>query len=606
MTPIATTSGAATDTVRPSGQQAARCKTVVLLTFLAVAGVILLRHFMFGADYVGLDNDDTMRLVQVRDLLAGQAWFDTTQLRLGLEGGTVMHWSRLVDLPIANLVAFFSAFADRETAEAIALTVWPLVTMLVLLAAIARVAAILGDEHCVFAAMLLTGIFAATSHRFAPGAIDHHNVQLALLAVGLIGLARPACPRSAGLSGAGLALAIAIGAETVPIVAAMCGAYALIWLRHGSEMRQGAVTFALSLSLTLTAAFYATVAPADYGRVVCDGFSTGFYAIGVFGGGTLFALAVTLSGRSFTARLVGCGCAALAIAAAILLVAPQCVADPLAGLDPMLRTMWLDHVGEAQSIAAMWSTSPAMIAGHYLVPIIALAIALRAAWRDDARQFHLVSALLVAAALAIALVQVRGAVFAALFAIPVLALVAGRARARLRASPRSLRAAAAFCLSIVLAAPASWALAGNLIGSSLRGKSISGPATADSAKGCRSQAQMAALADAPTGVVSAVSNIGDDILRHTEHRVLSAPYHRNQAGMLTQLHIATEGPQTAQAFLNGAGVTLVVFCPGDPETRQIIRAAPDGLYASLARGDVPDYLAPVPGGNGAMTIYRVR
>ena len=35
----------------------------------------------------GLDNDSVMRLVTVRDLIAGQSWFDTTQYRMGLAGG---------------------------------------------------------------------------------------------------------------------------------------------------------------------------------------------------------------------------------------------------------------------------------------------------------------------------------------------------------------------------------------------------------------------------------------------------------------------------------------------------------------------------------------
>ena len=48
-----------------------------------------------------LSTDDAMRLVEVRDLLAGQGWFDLTQYRLSPPGGVAMHWSRLVDVPLA-------------------------------------------------------------------------------------------------------------------------------------------------------------------------------------------------------------------------------------------------------------------------------------------------------------------------------------------------------------------------------------------------------------------------------------------------------------------------------------------------------------------------
>lgn len=57
-----------------------------------------------------IGNDDAMRLVQVRDLLAGQSWFDVTQYRLGLETGTPMHCSRLIDLPIDVTIYALATF----------------------------------------------------------------------------------------------------------------------------------------------------------------------------------------------------------------------------------------------------------------------------------------------------------------------------------------------------------------------------------------------------------------------------------------------------------------------------------------------------------------
>ena len=95
-----------------------------------VAQLVIHRHL---ADYVGPDNDDAMRLVEVRDFLAGQGWFDMMQYRLGLDGGTLMHWSRFIDLPIASLILFFRMFFSPEGAEAAALTVWPLMLVLPLM-----------------------------------------------------------------------------------------------------------------------------------------------------------------------------------------------------------------------------------------------------------------------------------------------------------------------------------------------------------------------------------------------------------------------------------------------------------------------------------------
>ena len=56
-----------------------------ILTILILAGL----NLPGARDYVGVDNDDVMRLVQVRDFLGGQSWFDLMQYRLGLPGGTL-------------------------------------------------------------------------------------------------------------------------------------------------------------------------------------------------------------------------------------------------------------------------------------------------------------------------------------------------------------------------------------------------------------------------------------------------------------------------------------------------------------------------------------
>src|SRR5437763_854664 len=51
---------------------------------------------------VFLDTDDAMRMVQVRDLMAGQGWFDMIAHRLDPPDGLLMHWSRVVDVPLVG------------------------------------------------------------------------------------------------------------------------------------------------------------------------------------------------------------------------------------------------------------------------------------------------------------------------------------------------------------------------------------------------------------------------------------------------------------------------------------------------------------------------
>jgi hypothetical protein len=59
------------------------------------------------------DTDDNLRMMQVRDLMRGQDWYDLRQYRLNPPFGADIHWSRLVDLPIAGHQARAGA-ADRR------------------------------------------------------------------------------------------------------------------------------------------------------------------------------------------------------------------------------------------------------------------------------------------------------------------------------------------------------------------------------------------------------------------------------------------------------------------------------------------------------------
>src|SRR5437660_126322 len=88
-----------------------------LIVGLALTWPRLLAVWQTGAFF---DTDDAMRMVQVRDLMAGQGWFDVTAHRLDPPGGLLMHWSRIVDVPLVALIGFFRQFATADAAERLA------------------------------------------------------------------------------------------------------------------------------------------------------------------------------------------------------------------------------------------------------------------------------------------------------------------------------------------------------------------------------------------------------------------------------------------------------------------------------------------------------
>src|SRR5580765_58080 len=76
------------------------------------------------ADWLG-DTDDAVRLVSVRELIAGAPWFDTTLPRIGAPEPLVSHWSRLIDLPLAAMIGVLSPLLGPDRAELATRIVWP-------------------------------------------------------------------------------------------------------------------------------------------------------------------------------------------------------------------------------------------------------------------------------------------------------------------------------------------------------------------------------------------------------------------------------------------------------------------------------------------------
>src|SRR6187431_1984928 len=101
---------------------------VTMLAFVAiVAAAFAARTFInSGTAPLIADTDDAMRLVTARDLLGGQGWFDNVQHRMNTPYGAELHWSRLLDLPIAGLLLLFGPIVGPAAATTLAAYVWPL------------------------------------------------------------------------------------------------------------------------------------------------------------------------------------------------------------------------------------------------------------------------------------------------------------------------------------------------------------------------------------------------------------------------------------------------------------------------------------------------
>lgn len=576
-----------------------------LLTWLVFIIIASLSFLRFSTDYLGPDNDDVMRLVQVRDWLGGQEWFDLTQYRLGPEGGTLMHWSRLVDLPIAGLIGFFSMFFAVETAEMIAVYMWPLITAIpVILSFILCVRALAGPQGVAVGAIASIAFLVGVG-KFNPGAIDHHNIQLSIYALLIFIVIEPSRSRKLHILGGFLcAFAIAIGAETTPLIAVICAIIALAWAWNGGKTyRRPTRAFGLSMAFSLTLLFFITVPAARYTEVVCDTLSLGYYALGVAGSGLLFLAAATLSYKSRLMRfasLGGIGAITLVLAKVI---APECLQSPLANLDPLLVELWLSNVTEAQSFVAQWQAKPWSIFGFYAVPIMAIMFCIYQLNSGEHKEAYLKLLFIILVAFAISLIQTRGSVFANLAAMIPMAVFVSQLRMQNRADPKNTRLAISFILVSFLSMPIIWAAIGGSISKLTDPKAMenegiqlisqTGDSHEDEDNMCKTREALMPLNELPTGVVVAPSNLGASILRYTQHRVLSAPYHRNQFGMLAEIKASISSNEEARKILNNANATILVFCGADPQVSISKQKANTGFYAKLSNGEIPKFLNPL-------------
>ena len=585
----------------------------VLICWLLLVAILAVTFLRFGTDYVGSDNDDVLRLVQIRDFLSGQSWFDLTQYRLGLDGGTLMHWSRLVDAPIAFLIVVFSNFTTNENAEAAALFVWPLLMALPVVYGLAfAVRGITNHKNGAIIGAVAAIIFIFGTGKFKPGAIDHHNVQLAIFAIIIAILLHRSYPWIAYIFAGFLsALALAIGAETTPLIAAVCAIIAITWAWHGGKtLRRPTRVFSLSMGFSLTVIYFGTTPPHLYGQVVCDTLSMGFYALGITGSAGLFFASALVSYHSRIVRFGALAVIGVAVIAVALIVAPHCLQSPLAELDPFLVKMWLNNVTEAQSISKLLQTNPWSALGYYMVPMLAIILCITKIIVKDQVELYLKILFLLILAIFISALQVRAMIFSNLIAMIPMAAMVANLRTQTNADPKNQKLALKFLIAALVSLPLVWTLIG-LGFSSVFSNEVNNSSADESKKtaqlACRTPEAFQALANEPKGVVSSPSNFGASILRFTHHRAIAAPYHRNQAGLLAEIRSSLADPAEAVAILKDANVTHIAFCKSDPQISLSIREAKNGLYANLAKGEIPQYLELIDEtAQNALQIYRVR
>jgi hypothetical protein len=568
---------------------------LILLAAIAVGLVQVLGPHWTRVMAWGLnDNDDAMRVLQVRDWLGGQAWFDLTQHRLNPPSGGDMHWSRIADLPLATLMAPMMAAFGTELGAKYA-TFWtPLVLGAVYVWVGARTAVALAGKSAFLPAIPIVACAPAALSYFLPGRVDHHGLQMILIALALWGLFANQA-RTSAFAGFAIAMGMCIGLEALPLQIILIGWVAARWCFRGQEVRSQTIGFALGFGLSLISLFVLNVAPQKWALPVNDAIGRGYVVLGWVGSVLLGACAYWLGSFTLVKRFVCLSLVGFIVLAGVTQF-PEIIIPPYGNVDPLLTKLWLNNVNETEPLITSKLSS---ILSFALFPIFAgiSAIIATALTKEQERDSWLLAALTVimAAALAVFWQSRMGGLAAAVASIIAAAMI-GRAWDRF-----GWKIALIFACIVNPVLPG---FAGGAIANLFEVKSTR--YATGGGQGCFTQASFATLKAQPLGLVVAPIDMGARILLTTSHKVMAAPYHRNNAGNLAAYKMFIVPEAQAKLRATQMNATYVAICKRSAEVAILSREGPNGLMSDLQKGKVPTWLSPLPTPKGSdVTVYKV-
>jgi hypothetical protein len=486
----------------------------------------------------------------------------------------------------------FQAFAPGEAGERLARIVFPLSLQFALLCAVGGAARVILGARGAGPAVALAVLSGFMFGQFTPGRVDHHSAQIVLLVLmtgSMAAALEPSRAPMAALTAICAALSLAISIENLPFLFVVLATPTVYWIARGDVARRLLWWFAGGLALAIPLTFGLFNPPSRWLTPACDAFSPVYVALAL--GAAAATAIVGWASRwplATGARLAVAGAVGALIGAPLLVAFSGCLIDPFQGLDPLVRDIWLDNVGEARPILthfALYPRSIQIIAIPTLIGLAGLAVAMTRE-RGVARDRIALTLALACMGCAAAFFMIRMSTSLAPLALFGGAWLAARLAARMES--RGLGRAMVSALALLACAPMSaigWAMAPSLAGEK--------PPFEENPAACLAAASFQPLARLTPGLALAPIEVGAYLLAHTAHSVVTAAYHRNNDGNRLAIDAFTARPDAARDMLHAHGVKYVFVCAGDKELTTTAARAPAGLSAALASGAIPDWLRPV-------------
>ncbi len=583
-------------------------RTLPLAGFKAVlllwAGYSILRLLALPVfNFDPTDPDDFLRMMQVHDLLAGQGWYDVRQYRIDPPVGADMHWSRIVDVPLAAVALLLGLVMESAHAEFAAMVVVPLaylgVAMILLRAIMQRLGL---SEQAIFLGLCATLLFPLVQSNFAPLRVDHHTPQ-ALCALGCLLLLLHAPSRKAALgSGALSAVWLCISLEALPQVAALAALYGLRYLTSSDRSLGWYLAGLAALAPVLS---LATRLPAELLADYCDILRPGHMA--AFGVATLIAAGLPYLPMQdrIGGRLAGLCVLPAATIPIVLGTIGTCALDPFANITPLMRDYWYNYVLEG---LPFWQVNPSQAAMAVWTVLIVPAgwlVARRTGlaqlrWEDRWTDLAIIALLMGA----FSLLLLRASFVAQLFAVPFSGVLIWHFLPKARAMPNMLARVGATVGCFVLATP---------VLASASGKPLDDFPLFDplwqQADDLRSEyvCEIDRLAALPAGHMYTTLDLGPAIIAKTDLTVMATGHHRNAERITEVIDTFSGDPVAAQRRIDESGADYVMMCLSGLDGAFYRTRREDNLANAIGEGNTPGWLEPVQGfQRGPLRVFRVK
>ncbi|MEO6217607.1 MAG: AcrB/AcrD/AcrF family protein [Sphingomonas sp.] len=547
------------------------------------------------------DTDDNMRLMQVRGLIQGQGWYDLRNYRLNPPQGFDIHWSRLVDLPIAGLILLFQPFVGWAWAERLACGIAPLLPLSIAMIGVsATVRRLVSPFAWPLAIVILVASCAATLSMFMPERIDHHGWQLAMLSMTAAGLADPKGTRGGAIVGVASAVSLTIGLEMLPYCAMAGAIICLRWVWDRADAPRITV-YALTLAGGSALGFALFASYANQ-ALRCDALTPVWLSVMVVAGALLFLLG-RINPEQRWLRLALAVLAGAAIVIGFAMAFPQCLGRP-EQVSPELARNWLDNVREARPIYkhAFSTAFPITV-----LPVIGIIGACIATWRARATPklaIWLPVLLFSTFAGAMLLWQTRAGPAAQMLALP------GATALGWIVLPWCLNHKSVFVR--VLGTVAAFLTISGLFAGGIDYLPIKKPEkqinkTVNNASGrCPMIWALAPLDRYPAQTIFTFIDLGPRLITVTHHSAVGGPYHRNGDAILDVQHAFGGTPDTFRAIAKRHGATLLLVCPNMAESTVYRVRNKGGFYDQLATKKTFPWLEPLPlPKKSPLRLYRI-